>query len=98
MCWVALDRAIALAPALRAQDRVPGWQAAATQIRATILEQGWSDSAKSFTQSFGAHDLDASNLMMAIVGFLPADDPRMLATIEAVAERRPARASARQGR
>jgi GH15 family glucan-1,4-alpha-glucosidase len=87
MCWVALDRAIALAPALRARDRVPGWRTAATQIRSTILEQGWSDSAKSFTQSFDSADLDASNLMMVIVGFLPADDPRMLATIEAVAER-----------
>jgi alpha,alpha-trehalase len=87
MCWVALDWAIALAPALRAQQKVPGWQATAAEIRSTILEQGWSDTAKSFTQSFGATDLDASNLMMAIVGFLPANDPRMLATIEAIANR-----------
>jgi alpha,alpha-trehalase len=87
MCWVALDRAIALAPALRAQQKVPGWQAIAAQIRSTILEQGWSDTAKSFAQSFGATDLDASNLMMAIVGFLPATDPRMLATIETIAHR-----------
>jgi GH15 family glucan-1,4-alpha-glucosidase len=87
MCWVALDRAIALAPALRAQHKVPGWQATAAKIRSTILEHGWSDTAKSFTQSFGSTDLDASNLMMAIVGFLPANDPRMLATIEAIAHR-----------
>jgi GH15 family glucan-1,4-alpha-glucosidase len=87
MCWVALDRAIALAPALRAQQKVPGWQDTAAKIRSTILEQGWSDTAKSFTQSFGATDLDASTLMMAIVGFLPANDPRMLATIEAIANR-----------
>jgi GH15 family glucan-1,4-alpha-glucosidase len=40
-----------------------------------------------FTQSFGSEDLDASNLMMPIVGFIPAGDPRMLATIEATAER-----------
>ena len=40
-----------------------------------------------FTQYFGSTELDASNLMMPIVGFLPADDPRMLATIEAVAAR-----------
>ncbi|HEY6423699.1 MAG TPA: glycoside hydrolase family 15 protein, partial [Pseudonocardiaceae bacterium] len=53
----------------------------------SLLEQGWNDTAKSFTQSFGSPDLDASNLMMAIVGFLPADDPRMLATIDAVADR-----------
>ena len=45
------------------------------------------DTAKSFTQSFGSADLDASNLMIAIVGFLPPDDPRVVATIDAVAER-----------
>jgi GH15 family glucan-1,4-alpha-glucosidase len=87
MCWVALDRAIALADELRAQHRAPHWRAVAAQIRATILERGWNDTAKSFTQSFGSADLDASNLMMAIVGFLPPDDPRMLATIEATADR-----------
>ncbi|HEY2725081.1 MAG TPA: glycoside hydrolase family 15 protein [Pseudonocardiaceae bacterium] len=87
MCWVALDRAITLAPRLRAEDRVAGWQAAAEEIRAAILDQGWSDTAKSFTQSFGSTDLDASNLMMPLVNFLPVDDPRMVATIEAVVDR-----------
>ena len=42
---------------------------------------------KSFTQSFGSDALDASNLMIPIVGFLPADDPRVLATIDAIADR-----------
>ncbi|GAA4714392.1 glycoside hydrolase family 15 protein [Pseudonocardia yuanmonensis] len=87
MCWVALDRAIAMAALLRAEDRVDGWRAAAEDIREAILTQGWSDTAKSFTQSFGSPDLDASNLMIGLVGFLPADDPRVLATIDAVAER-----------
>ena len=87
MCWVALDRAIAMADALRATDRVSAWRAVADEIRNTILGQGWSDTAKSFTQSFGSDDLDASNLMIPIVGFLPADDPRVLATIDAVADR-----------
>src|SRR5437867_12500490 len=53
------------------------------EIRAAIQERVWSDQAGAFTQYFGGSELDASNLMMAIVGFLPADDPRMLATIEA---------------
>lgn len=87
MCWVALDHAIAMADTLRAADRVEGWRAAAAEVRAEILTQGWSDTAKSFTQSFGSPDLDASNLMIPIVGFLPADDPRVLATIDAAAER-----------
>jgi GH15 family glucan-1,4-alpha-glucosidase len=52
-----------------------------------VLQRGWSEEAGAFTQYFGSTALDASNLMMPIVGFLPADDPRMLATIEAIAER-----------
>jgi alpha,alpha-trehalase len=87
MCWVALDRAVALADTLRATDRVPAWRAAAEEIRAAILAEGWDDTAKSFTQSFGSPDLDASNLMIGIVGFLPPDDPRVVATVEAVADR-----------
>ena len=87
MCWVALDRAIAMAATLRAQDRVVAWRAAAEEIRGEILAKGWSNTAKAFGQSFGSDELDASNLMIGIVGLLPPDDPRVLATVEAVAER-----------
>jgi GH15 family glucan-1,4-alpha-glucosidase len=87
MCWVALDRAIALADYLDATDRVVAWTAARQEIRAAILERGWSQSAGAFTQAFGSEELDASNLMLAITGFLPGDDPRMQATIDATAER-----------
>ena len=52
-----------------------------------ICERGWSERAGAYTQAFGADDLDASNLMLAITGFLPGDDPRMKATIDATAER-----------
>ena len=57
------------------------------QIREAIVTKGWSDRANAFTQSFGSDDLDASNLMLPLVGFLPADDPRVLATIDATEER-----------
>jgi len=87
MCWVALDRAIALAPQLGAGERVTSWTAVRDEIRAAILEHGWSEQAGAFTQSFGGEDLDASNLMLAITGFLPGDDPRMKATIDATADR-----------
>ena len=87
MCWVALDRAIALAPRLGAEERVTGWTTARDEIRAAILEHGWSEQAGAFTQAFGGEDLDASNLMLAITGFLPGDDPRMKATIDATAGR-----------
>jgi alpha,alpha-trehalase len=87
MCWVALDRAIALAPLLQAEDRIPGWTTTRDEIHAMVLRDGWSDEAKAFTQYVGSTELDASNLMMAIVGFLPPDDPRLLATLDATEER-----------
>jgi GH15 family glucan-1,4-alpha-glucosidase len=86
MCWIALDRAIKISEQISAEDRVSRWTAMRDEIKNAILEQGWSDRAKAFTQSFGSDDLDASNLMIPIVGFLPADDPRVLSTIDAIAE------------
>jgi alpha,alpha-trehalase len=76
-----------LAPQLGAEDRVPGWLATRDQIRAVILERGWNEKAGAFIQAFGSDDLDASNLMLAITGFLPGNDPRMKATIDATAAR-----------
>jgi GH15 family glucan-1,4-alpha-glucosidase len=87
MCWVALDRAIKLADRLRATDRVGAWKTAHDEIWQTVVDEGWNEQAGAFTQYYGSTDLDASNLMMPIVGFLPADDPRMLATIDAIADR-----------
>ncbi|GAC1355110.1 MAG: glycoside hydrolase family 15 protein [Ktedonobacteraceae bacterium] len=87
MCWVALDSAIDLADLLQAHDRVEEWTKTRGHIRDAILTRGWSEKAKAFTQSFGSDDLDASSLMMPIVGFLPATDPRMRSTIDAIAER-----------
>jgi GH15 family glucan-1,4-alpha-glucosidase len=87
MCWVALDRAVALADRLDAADRVDEWAKTRDQIRETVLRDGWSDEAGAFTQYLGSTELDASNLMMAIVGFLTPDDPRMVATIDATEQR-----------
>ena len=87
MCWVALDRAIAMADLLGAADKVPEWSRLRREIRETVLRDGWNEDAGAFTQYVGSTALDASNLMMAIVGFLPATDPRMLSTIDAVADR-----------
>jgi GH15 family glucan-1,4-alpha-glucosidase len=87
MCWVALDCALSLADRIEAADKVDAWKAARDEIWETVVRDGWSDEANSFTQYVGSTALDASNLMMAIVGFLPADDPRMLATIDAIDQR-----------
>jgi GH15 family glucan-1,4-alpha-glucosidase len=87
MCWVALDRAVGMASKLGAENRVDGWKQTMDQIHETVVREGWSDKAGAFTQFFGSDDLDASNLMMPIMGFLPADDPRVLATIDAIEQR-----------
>jgi GH15 family glucan-1,4-alpha-glucosidase len=83
MCWVALQRATQLADELDAAERVGAWRRTRDEIRDAILQQGWNDRVGAFTQSFGSDELDAANLMVPIVGFLPADDPRVLATIDA---------------
>ncbi|MGO8948151.1 MAG: glycoside hydrolase family 15 protein [Ktedonobacterales bacterium] len=87
MCWVALDAAIDLAGELDAQEHTQVWTATREQIRDALLTKGWSERAGAFTQAFDSDELDASALMMAIVGFLPASHPQMRSTIEAIAER-----------
>ncbi|MFJ5535246.1 glycoside hydrolase family 15 protein [Streptomyces sp. NPDC093261] len=85
MCWVALDRAIALAPALQADEDLPQWQHERDEIRRAIERRGWNPGLGSFTQAFDTDDLDASALMLPIVGFLPPHDPRVQSTVMAVA-------------
>jgi GH15 family glucan-1,4-alpha-glucosidase len=62
---VALDRAIALAGELGAEDQVDGWATARGEIRAAIAERGWNERVGAFIQAFGSEDLDASALMLA---------------------------------
>jgi GH15 family glucan-1,4-alpha-glucosidase len=84
LCWSALDRGLKLAERLRLDAPVDRWRKDCAAIRAAILEEGWSDSRKAFTGYFGADSLDASVLLIPLVGFLPADDPRMLSTLRAI--------------
>lgn len=87
MCWVALDRAIAMADLLEATDRVAAWKKVRTRIKDAVLAQGWNERIGAFTQTFENEALDASNLMIPIVGFLPADDPRVLSTLAVTEEK-----------
>jgi GH15 family glucan-1,4-alpha-glucosidase len=84
MCWVALDRAAAMAGRLHATHRGEAWRATAAEIRDAILTQGWNARVGAFTQAFGSAELDAAALMLPIVGFLPATDPRVLSTIDTI--------------
>ena len=84
LCWMALDRAVKLAPQLGEYAKVLKWEAERDEIRAAILERGWSDKRQAFTQSFDSDELDAGSLLMPILGFLPATDERMRSTIDAI--------------
>lgn len=84
MSWVALDRGIALADLIGAGDRVERWTAVREDIRTAIVEEGWNAEIGAFTQAFGSSDLDASTLLIALVGILPPDDPRLTSTINAI--------------
>ncbi|MFB6350418.1 MAG: glycoside hydrolase family 15 protein, partial [Bradymonadaceae bacterium] len=87
MCWVALDRAIDMADLLGAPEKVDRWVEERQHIREAILEQGWDEEVGAFTQTFEGDALDASNLMIPIVEFLPGDDERVLATLDATEQR-----------
>jgi alpha,alpha-trehalase len=85
LCWTALDRAVKLAPQLGKYAKTDEWGAARDEIRDTVLERGWSEEKQAFAQSFDSDELDAAQLLMPILGFLPATDERMRSTIEAIA-------------
>src|SRR5213595_1072446 len=85
MCWVALDRAVKLAPALGEHAKTQEWAAARDAIREAIETRGWSEARQAYAQSFGSDELDGAQLLMPIYGFLPATDARMRSTIEAIA-------------
>jgi GH15 family glucan-1,4-alpha-glucosidase len=84
MSWVALDRAVKDADTYKLPGDIDRWRAVRDEIHATVCSQGFSAAQNAFTQSFGSEELDASLLMIPLVGFLPHDDPRVIGTVEAV--------------
>jgi alpha,alpha-trehalase len=85
LCWTALDRAVKLAPLLGEHAKADEWAAERDRIREAVLERGWSEAKQAYAQSFDSDELDAAQLLMPLVGFLPATDERMRSTIEAIA-------------
>jgi GH15 family glucan-1,4-alpha-glucosidase len=83
-CWVALDAALDLADDLRAQDRVDHWKEAAAEIHRAVLDQAWCETEGFLAGAFGSDRLDASVLLLPLLGFVPAAHPKMRATIDAV--------------
>ena len=86
MCWVALDRGVKLAPRLGVDGRAGEWEAARDAVRERVLRDGWNDERQAYTGELGGSVLDASVLLLPLMGFLDADDERMSRTIAAVEE------------
>ncbi len=86
MCWAACDRLGKIAHHLGLSEKGCQWADRATIIRDKILENTWSEKRNAFVESFGGETLDASVLLMGEVGFLPADDPRFVATVETLTQ------------
>jgi GH15 family glucan-1,4-alpha-glucosidase len=84
MAWVAFDRAIRLHEEFGRQGPVNRWRALRDEIRAEVLVHAWSEEKQAFTRSYGSEELDASVLLMPIVGFLPATDERMISTVKTI--------------
>jgi GH15 family glucan-1,4-alpha-glucosidase len=86
MAWVAFDRAVRLAQEHQflPKGRVPHWTQLRDRIHAEVCDQGFDKELNSFTQYYGSKLLDASSLMLAPVGFLPPDDPRIVGTVAAI--------------
>jgi GH15 family glucan-1,4-alpha-glucosidase len=87
MCWVALDRGIRAAQQLHLEADLTRWMVIRDQIRADVLAHGYNTTIGAFTQSYGSTALDASNLVLPLVGFIPPDDPRMRSTVERIMEK-----------
>ena len=85
MAWVALDRLVRLAE-LDGREADSRWAAEREEIRELIERDGVDEATQSFVQYFGSSSLDASNLMIPIVGFVPHDDPRARVTADRIAD------------
>jgi GH15 family glucan-1,4-alpha-glucosidase len=84
MNWVALDRGIRLAEKRSFPGDRAKWLQERDRIYEEVLTRGWCEKRNAFTQYYGSEDLDASLLIMPLVFFLAANDPRMLGTIAAI--------------
>jgi GH15 family glucan-1,4-alpha-glucosidase len=84
MSWVAFDRAVRLCDEHGHEGPVERWRAVRDEIHVQVLANAWSERKQAFAQSYGADELDAAVLLMPLVGFLPATDPRVVSTVDAI--------------
>jgi len=84
MAWVAFERGVRAVKRLGLEGPIERWEAQCRDIHAEVCAKGFDPGKGSFVQSYGSKELDASLLMLPMVGFLPPDDPRVHGTIAAV--------------
>jgi GH15 family glucan-1,4-alpha-glucosidase len=84
MAWVAFDRAVLLARQLNYAGPIEKWEAIRDSIHTQICARAFNEKKNSFVQAYESDELDASLLLMPLVGFLPASDPRVKGTVEAI--------------
>jgi GH15 family glucan-1,4-alpha-glucosidase len=84
MAWVAFDRVAGERDAQAVDDSGQRWRAIADEIHAEVCEHGFDRELNSFVQAYGSKRLDASLLLIPLVGFLPATDPRVRGTLRAI--------------
>jgi pentatricopeptide repeat protein len=87
MAWVAFDRAVKTVERHGREGPVDRWRAVRERIHTEVCEKAWNDEVGAFTQYYGATRLDASVLLMPLVGFIAPDDKRMVSTVEAIRRR-----------
>jgi GH15 family glucan-1,4-alpha-glucosidase len=87
MAWVAFDRAIRMTDEFGLIGPADDWRHIRDAIHRQVCENGYDRGLRSFVQSYGSPTLDASLLLLPLVGFLPPDDPRIIGTVEAVEQR-----------
>src|SRR6185437_13314322 len=84
LAWVAFDRAIDLVERFGLDGPADRWRRAREDVHREVLREGFDTELNAFTQSYGSRTLDASTLLIPLVGFLPGDDPRVVGTIDAI--------------
>jgi GH15 family glucan-1,4-alpha-glucosidase len=84
MAWVAFDRAIKIAEEFGHEAPLDRWRAVRSRIHAQVCERGFDPGRNTFTQYYGTTEVDASLLMLPLVGFLDASDPRIAGTVAAI--------------
>jgi GH15 family glucan-1,4-alpha-glucosidase len=84
MAWVAVDRTIKSAEAFGLEGPIDHWRKLRAQIHAEVCEKAFNPKLGAFVQSYGSEHLDASALLIPVVGFLPPEDPRVAGTVEAI--------------